>query len=460
MKAVGVYARISSDVLGEGLGVARQRQDCAALAERHGWTVIDTYVDNDVSAFSGKHRPEYERLLTDVRLGRVQGIVAWHTDRLHRSPRELETFIDLIEATKCSVDTVQTGELDLSTPSGRVMARTLGAFARYESEHKSARIRRKLEQNAVEGKHHGGERPYGWNPDRTTLCEVEAEWVRFATSQVLAGVSLRSIAKVMNERGSRNADGAPWSLSNVRFMVIRAHNAGLRTYHGEIVGQGQWEAIVPREDWERARRILTDPSRRSNGGARARVHLLSGVSQCGICGGNLRGSQVKATNGKRRAIYRCAEKGCMVRDKRALDSYVTAVICARLARSDAVDLLRPPSEPLPDYEVEAERLRQRLAEAADDYAEDAITRDQLRSITGRLRPRIKSLEAMTPPPAPSLAALASVVESGGVEQAWDALDLKQQKELIALLMTITLLPTTRGSGFNPEHVRIEWKSAQ
>jgi len=218
MKAVGVYARISSDVLGEGLGVARQRQDCAALAECHGWTVVDTYVDNDVSAFSGKRRPEYERLLTDVRSGRVHGIVAWHTDRLHRSPRELETFIDLIEATKCSVDTVQTGELDLSTPSGRVMARTLGAFARYESEHKSARIRRKLEQNAVEGKHHGGERPYGWNPDRTTLCEVEAEWVRFATSQVLAGVSLRSIAKVMNERGSRNADGAPWSLSNVRFM--------------------------------------------------------------------------------------------------------------------------------------------------------------------------------------------------------------------------------------------------
>jgi len=128
--------------------------------------------------------------------------------------------------------------------------------------------------------------------------------------------------------------------------------------------------------------------------------------------------------------------------------------CAR----DAVDLLRPPSEPAPDYAVEAERLRQRLAEAAEDYAEDVINRDQLRSITGRLRPRIKSLEAMTPPPAPSLAALASVVESTDVEQAWDALDLKQQKELIALLMTITLLPTTRGSGFNPEHVRIEWKA--
>jgi len=457
MKAVGVYARISSDVLGEGLGVARQRQDCTALAERNGWTVVDTYVDNDVSAFSGKLRPQYERLLDDVRTRRVNGIIVWHADRLHRSPRELETFIDLIESTKCSVDTVQAGELDLSTPSGRVMARTLGAFARYESEHKSARIRRKLEQNAAEGKHHGGERPYGWNPDRTTICEPEAESVRFATAQVIAGASLRSIAKMLNERGSRNARGGLWSLSTVRFMVIRPHNAGLRTYHGEIVGQGQWEPIVPRDDWERAVRILTDPARRTNGGARARVHLLSGVSQCGICGGNLRGSQVVAARGTKRAIYRCADKGCMVRDQRALDEYVTAVICGRLMQPDAVDLLRPPDEPAPDYELEAQRLRKRLADAAEDYAEDVIDREQLASITGRLRPRIKALEAMAPRPAPSLAALASVVESGDVEQAWGALDLKQKKEMITLLVTITLLPTTPGPGFNPEHVRIEWK---
>jgi site-specific DNA recombinase len=457
MNAVGVYARISSDVLGEGLGVARQQKDCAALAERHGWTVVDTYVDNDVSAFSGKRRPQYERLLADVRSGRVSGIIAWHTDRLHRSPKELEAFIDLVESTKCSVDTVQAGELDLSTPSGRVMARTLGAFARYESEHKSARIRRKLEQNAVEGRHHGGERPFGWNPDRTTLCEPEAESVRFAIAQVIAGASLRGIAKVLNERGKVNADGAPWSLSNVRFMVIRPHNAGLRTYHGEIVGQGQWEPIVSREDWDAARRILTDPARRTNGGTRARVHLLSGVSQCGICGGNLRGAQAVAAKGRKRGIYRCGDKGCLARDQRAVDEYVTAVICGRLMRPDAVDLLRPPSQPTPDYELEAGRLRTRLSDAADDYAEDVITREQLRSITGRLRPRIEALEAMTPPPTPSLAALASVVGSGDVENAWAALDLKQKKELIALLTTITLLPTTPGPGFHPEHVRIEWK---
>ena len=103
------------------------------------------------SAFSGKKRPAYERMLDAVQSGRIDGIVAWHPDRLHRSPRELEDFIDLLEATGCGVGTVQAGDYNLSTATGRQNARIVGVVARGESEHKSDRIRRKLLQNAQEG---------------------------------------------------------------------------------------------------------------------------------------------------------------------------------------------------------------------------------------------------------------------------------------------------------------------
>lgn len=49
MRAV-VYVRISRDATGEGLGVERQRRDCAALSTTRGWTVIDTITENDISA--------------------------------------------------------------------------------------------------------------------------------------------------------------------------------------------------------------------------------------------------------------------------------------------------------------------------------------------------------------------------------------------------------------------------
>src|SRR5436305_14744324 len=95
---VGIYARISSDREGDQLVVGRQIEDCKGLAAERGWIVADLYVDDDISASSGKRRHEYERLLVDLRSGRIQGIVVWHLDRLHRQPRDLEAFIDLCDA--------------------------------------------------------------------------------------------------------------------------------------------------------------------------------------------------------------------------------------------------------------------------------------------------------------------------------------------------------------------------
>jgi site-specific DNA recombinase len=80
--AVAVYARISSDQEGTALGVTRQLEDCRAMAESEGWTIAEEYVDNDVSAYSGKRRPAYERMLEDLRDGVRDGVIVYHQDRL------------------------------------------------------------------------------------------------------------------------------------------------------------------------------------------------------------------------------------------------------------------------------------------------------------------------------------------------------------------------------------------
>lgn len=102
-----IYCRISQDRTGAGLGVDRQRIDCEALAERNGWDVVEVYVDNDVSAYSGKKRKDYQRMLSDLEDGAATVVIVWHTDRLHRSPTELEKYIDLCEQRGVSTHTVQ-----------------------------------------------------------------------------------------------------------------------------------------------------------------------------------------------------------------------------------------------------------------------------------------------------------------------------------------------------------------
>jgi hypothetical protein len=88
---------------------------------------------------------------SELKAGSLDAVVAWHPDRLHRSPCELEDFIDLVDATGATVAAMQSGECDLSTASGRMTARVVSAVARADSEHKSERIRRQREQAAAAG---------------------------------------------------------------------------------------------------------------------------------------------------------------------------------------------------------------------------------------------------------------------------------------------------------------------
>src|SRR5438132_886966 len=160
-EAAAVYLRISSDPLGDQLGVTRQRVDCLAEAKRRGWPVADIYVDDDRSAFNGKPRPEYLRLLQDLRDGQRDAVLVWRLDRLHRQLGELEEFIILCDQRHVALATV-TGDVDLSTSQGRLMARTYGAFGAHESEVRSERIRRKHQELAERGRvSGGGTRPYG-----------------------------------------------------------------------------------------------------------------------------------------------------------------------------------------------------------------------------------------------------------------------------------------------------------
>ena len=113
--------------------------------------MADAYVDDDISAWSGKQRPEFERMLDDLRSRRIRAVLAWHLDRLTRHPRELEAFIELCDQLRVELGCV-TGEVDLGTHIGRLPPVCSGGLARYESDHKSERIRRKHEEIAPDGR--------------------------------------------------------------------------------------------------------------------------------------------------------------------------------------------------------------------------------------------------------------------------------------------------------------------
>ena len=205
-----------------------------------------------------------------------------------------EDFIDLLDAVRGKVVTVQAATWDLSTASGRAVARTLAAWARYESEHKSDRVRRKLKQNAEQGKPHGGtprkegglgRRPFGYGADCVTIDAAEATVIREAAARIIGGETLRSVTAWLNTSAVPTVTGRTWITPTVRGILTNPRYAGLRAtgrgVHARIVGKAIWDPILDRATFEQVRAILTDPARRTN--RSARTYLLSGLVRCGRC---------------------------------------------------------------------------------------------------------------------------------------------------------------------------------
>lgn len=270
LRAVG-YARISKDDTLEGRGVARQTEDIEVLCQREGWELLEVLTDNDVSAsrYSRKKRPGYAELLARIETGAVDRAVVYDVDRLLRQPRELEDLIDLCEKRNGAFGLHNVnGELDLVTSSGRFVARMLVAKAAMESDDLSRRHKRANDQKAAEGRPHGA-RAFGYEADGVTVNEAEAEQLRRAAVDVLAGTSLNAIARRWNELGITTPQRArPWSGTVVKAVLTNPRQAGLRVHRGEVVGPGIWEPILDRETHERLvahlnRKRPRTPSRRT-----------------------------------------------------------------------------------------------------------------------------------------------------------------------------------------------------
>ena len=457
---MGIYTRISSDGSGEALGVARQEEDARKLCADRGWTVVEHFCDNDRSAYDPrKPRKRYREMLQAVRDERIDTIVAWHPDRLHRQTRELVGFIDLVNEHGINVETVTAGRYDLSTPAGRMNARIVGSVAEYESEHKSERIRRKLEANAAEGKHHGGSRPFGWCEDRVTVDTGEAEAVCEAARLILSGESVKGTARALTAAGYRTSTGREWRDVTVRDMLLRPRNAGLRVHHGAVLDgkAGAWEPILTPEVYHQVEALLSNPARRTNPGRDGTVHLLSALARCGLCGELVHVGKSKPYKGKWKRIYRC-RTGHLSRDMAAVDALVGALVVGRLSMPDAADLLVDPGQADRGRAAahRVQELQDRLHDAAEAYAAESITLGQLTTINAALRPKLEAaqVEASSPDRARVLGGVVGAEDSG---VAWERLSPAQRRAIVGLLVEVRLLKTASGPRFNPDAVEVVWK---
>lgn len=277
----------------------RQRAECMRIIQQHGWDAPTEYVDNSVSAYSRKPRPAYQRMVEDVRAGRVDVVVVWDLDRLTRRPIEAEDWIDLYEQTGVRLITVSEA-VDLATDNGRLFLRIKVSVARAEQERKSTRQKAANAQRAGMGIPVAGKRPFGYLADRVTLHPEEGQVLAGMHADMLRGESLHGIARGLNAAGITTSMGGRWSTVQVRKVLTRERNAGLLIRDGVEQPDSRIQAAVTREDWQLVQDIL---SQRSLPGRKVKESMLSGIVRCG-CGHRM-GSKVVHSKGTKTRTYIC-----------------------------------------------------------------------------------------------------------------------------------------------------------
>lgn len=442
--------------------MARQAQDCRALAERLGWIVAEEYVDNDISAYSGKKRPAYRRMLADVAAGRRDGVVIYHLDRLTRRPVELEEFVDVLSREKVPVKFV-TGGADPGTGDGLLMLRIMAAVAANESASKSRRIARKHQELAERGMPNmsGKYRPFGYAADRVTIIPEEAAAIRSMVARFLAGDSWRSITTWANEEGIKTSSGGDFTTTTLRNMLLSARIAGLREHGGVVVAPGQWEPIIAVQ--QRQQMLDLVASRKITGRRTPRRYLLSGLVRCSRCGGKM--FAAARAEGRR---YVCQSGpdhgGCgkTLIQAEPVEQLVAAGVLMRLnspAFADAMAGRVKDDQQAAELAAQINADQAKRTEFATMLAEGEITRAEWRTMRDVVDRRLSEARRR----------LASLTHSDGLNgldlsgeklaAQFAGLELERQHAIIATVLDhVVILPGTQGAhSVDPARVEPVWR---
>jgi site-specific DNA recombinase len=458
MTTAAIYIRISNDPTGQRAGVTRQLEDCQALAERLGWEVIDPpFDDNDLSAYNGT-RPGFERLLSAVERGQVDAIICWHPDRLYRRVADLQRLVKITDR-GVEIRTVNGGDLNLSNATGKMLARIVGSVSEMESEHKAERQRRANIQRAETGNWWSSQRPFGYT-QTGELLEPEASMIKQAAADVLAGMSLRAIARQWNAAEVTSTRGAAWNTSRLKRMLCNPRYAGLRVYKGKVVGPGGWTAILDADTHHGLCAVLRDPSR-GTAVSYERRYIGSHRYVCGICGAPMHHTQSTHADGRTYHRYACTKEAHLSRTQPELDAYVEAVVLADLRNDTRLHAILADK----DAAVNVDELRTRraaLVAQKDDLAtlftEGVLDGPAVRRESAKLSARVSGIDTALAEQA-RRNPVAELLKDGSetLETRWAALSPDLKGKIIDEVCTVTVNPSPRGRYFRRECIDIVWK---
>jgi site-specific DNA recombinase len=301
-KRIGIWIRVSTEEQAEGDSPEHHRVRAEMYAKSRGWKVMEIY---DLAGVSGKSVAVYseaQRMMADVKRGHIQGLIFSKLARLTRNAKELMEFSDFFQVHQA--DLVSLGEsIDTSSPSGRLFFHLLGCMNQWEREEITDRIKSSVIVRAKMGKPLSGKAPYGymWKDKKLAVHPEESPVRRLIYELFDEHKRIKTVARLLNNRGYRTRNNKNWSDTAVRFQLRDPTPKGIhrRNYTTNQGGKklvqkpesehifNEVEAIVTGELWERCNAHLDARyMKRERRPAKMPAHIFSGFVSC-HCGAKM-----------------------------------------------------------------------------------------------------------------------------------------------------------------------------
>jgi len=267
-----IYTRVSTDQGLEqdfnSLDAQYEASQAYIKSQAHsGWTLLRSKYDD--GGFSGGNtaRPALQRLLDDVRAGKIDIIVVYKVDRLTRSLADFAKLVELFDEHRVSFVSV-TQQFNTTTSMGRLTLNVLLSFAQFEREVTSERIRDKIAASKRKGLWVGGMAPLGYDTKdrKITVNDAEAERVRPIFRSYLRLGSLNLLMADLRERGivtkvrtlktGQVVGGIPFTRGPLGHLLRNRFYIGEVVFKGDTL-PGEQHAIVDRDLFDAVQKRLS-----------------------------------------------------------------------------------------------------------------------------------------------------------------------------------------------------------
>ena len=360
-KKCGLYMRVSTeDQAREGFSLPEQKERLEAFCKFKGYEIVDYYEDAGISAKTGNHRPEFERLKDDIKAKRINTIVALKLDRITRSIYDWENLMTFLDENNAYLDCVN-DEINTTSANGKMISRLLMSVSQNEIERTSERTKVGM-AGAIKNKHE----------DRKLVIDYSTKDIVVRIFELYYnGLSYKKISNLFNEEKVLGRDN--WRDSTIVTILeneiykgdfVHGKRTNHPTFYEDVV-----EPIVSKEMWEDCQ---VKKKKNSKSYQRTLTYLYLQKLRCPKCGRILGGKATTKKNGKSYFYYYCSD--CKIEFKEKLiNDYFNQFIAELIEYDEVVNQFFLPmikqkfDEPREQLEKEINNQRNKLERIKKAY---------------------------------------------------------------------------------------------